>query len=264
MLLVLDIGNSNTVIGVYDKDELIHHWRVVTRRAGTADEYGITIKQLMRHADVSCADIEGIAISCVVPPILPMLSELGTNFFKIDPLLVGPGVKTGMAIRVDNPKDVGADRIVNAVAAHNLLNTSAIVVDFGTATTFDYVSENGTFEGGIIAPGMAISTDALFKQASKLPRVELVKPKKVIGKNTVSAMQSGIVYGYAGLVDSLIDRIKDEVKNDMPDEPKPVVIATGGLANTVSKVASSINTVDEFLTLRGLHIIYERNKQEKT
>ena len=144
------------------------------------------------------------------------------------------------------------------------LKTAAIVVDFGTATTFDFVSANGSFEGGIIAPGMAISTDALFKHASKLPRVELTKPKKVIGKNTVAAMQSGIVYGYAGLVDSLIDRIKDEIKRDMPDEPEPVVIATGGLANNLFKVTKSIKTVDEFLTLKGLQIIYDRNKQDKS
>jgi type III pantothenate kinase len=263
MLLVIDVGNTNTVLGVYDGAKLVRDWRVVTRRDRTADEYGLQFKHLLSLAELECGDIEGISISCVVPPLLPVLLEVGRNFFGIaDPLVVSPGVKTGISVHVDNPREVGADRIVNAVAAFETWRTAVIVVDFGTATTFDYVSSKGVFEGGIIAPGLAISTEALFKEASKLPRVELTRPRRVIGKSTVAAMQSGIVFGYAGMVDAMIDRIKDEARRDWPDEPEPKVVATGGLATLLAPETRSIHEVDPDLTLRGLQIIYQRNREQ--
>jgi len=263
MLLVLDVGNTNTVIGVFDGDMLIDHWRVGTYHDRTADEYGVLFKDLLGFGNLSCDDLDGISVSCVVPPLLPALLEAGGKFFGVEALVVSPGIKTGMPIHVDNPREVGADRIVNAVAAFETLKTAVIVVDFGTATTFDFVTSKGTFEGGLISPGLTISMEALFKTASKLPRVELARPKKVIGKSTVTAMQSGVVFGYAGLVDSVVDRIKEEVKKDWPDEPEPKIIATGGLAKLLAPETKAIKEIDEHLTLRGLQIIYNRNRSEK-
>lgn len=262
MLLVLDVGNTNTVIGVFEGDRLVNHWRVGTYRDRTADEYGIQFRELLDFGGHACEDMDGISISCVVPPVLPVLLDLAGKFLKIEPLVISPGVKTGMPIHVDNPREVGADRIVNAVAAYASCKTAVIVVDFGTATTFDFVTSNGTFEGGVISPGLMISTEALFQQASKLPRVELTRPRKVIGKNTVNAMQSGIVFGYAGLVDALADRVREEVKKDFPAEPEPRIIATGGLAKLLAPESKAIDEIDEHLTLRGLQIIYERNRQD--
>jgi len=262
MLLVIDVGNTNTVIGVFEGDTLKRDWRVVTRRDRTADEYGILFKQLLGLAGLECSDIEGISISCVVPPLLPALTDLSRNFFGVpDPLVVSPGVKTGISVRVDNPREVGADRIVNAVAAFEVHKTAMIVIDFGTATTFDFVTSKGVFEGGVIAPGLAISTEALFREASKLPRVELTRPKRVIGKSTVTAMQSGIIFGYAGMVDAMVDRIRDEVRREWPDEPEPRVIATGGLAALLAPESRTIKDIDQDLTLRGLQIIYQRNRE---
>jgi type III pantothenate kinase len=191
---------------------------------------------------------------------MPSLLEAGKRLFEAEALVVSPGIKTGMSIHVDNPREVGADRIVNAVAAYESCGTAVIVVDFGTATTFDFVTSEGTFEGGVIAPGLSISTEALFKTASKLPRVELMRPKRTIGKSTVAAMQSGIVFGYAGMVDSVVDRIREEVKKDRPDEPEPRTIATGGLAKLLAPETRHIKDIDEHLTLRGLQIIYQRNR----
>lgn len=260
MLLVLDAGNTNTVIGVFDGDALVDHWRLGTFRERTVDEYGILVKELLQFGDLNCADIDGISISCVVPPLLPTLVAVGRKFFGVEPLVVEPGIKTGLPIHVDNPREVGADRIVNAVAAYTACRSAVIVIDFGTATTFDVVSAGGAFEGGIIAPGLMISTEALVKGASKLPRVELARPKSVIGKNTVAAMQSGIIFGYAGLVDSLLDRLKEEIKEKWPKDPAPRIIATGGLAGLLAPETRSVTEIDEHLTLRGLQIIYNLNQ----
>jgi type III pantothenate kinase len=253
MLLVIDVGNTNTVLGVYDCEELVHDWRIRTVVDHTVDEYGILIYNLYKTSHISSKAIKHIVISCVVPPMLNILEPLCIKYFNIKPLIVGPGVKTGMPIFYDNPKEVGADRIVNAVAAYEKHKRDMIIVDFGTATTFDYVSKKGEYMGGCIAPGIMISSEALFERTAKLPRVELSKPKSVIGKDTVSSMQAGIMYGYAGLVDGIVDRMRAEA------ETNSVVIATGGLARVIAPETKTIDIVDEMLTLEGLRIIYIRN-----
>jgi type III pantothenate kinase len=254
MLLVIDVGNTNTVLGIYDGRRLVADWRVWTERDRTSDEYGILVRNLFASRSLALQEVEAIAISCVVPPMMNMLLELCEKHFRCKPLLVEYGVDTGMPIRVDNPLEVGADRIVNAVAAYHKHRRSLIVVDFGTATTFDYVSSRGEYMGGAIAPGLGISSEALFQRASKLPRVELIRPKTVIGKNTVQSMQAGIIIGYAGLIDEIVRRMKEESGGH------PKVIATGGLAALMATEAKSIEEVDEFLTLEGLRLIYERNR----
>ena len=256
MLLVIDVGNTNTVLGVYEGEKLLHHWRVWTDREKTSDEYGILLRNLYDASHFSSREIQAIIISSVVPPLTPTIVELCERYFGVTPLVVGPGVKTGISIKMDNPKEVGADRIVNAVAAFAKHHKACVVVDFGTATTFDYVSGKGDYMGGVIAPGVNISAEALFRQASKLPRIEIARPPTVIGKNTVAAMQSGIFYGYVALVDGIIDRIRKEVRID------PLVIATGGLAGAIAAESSKIHVIDENLTLDGLRIIYERNLSE--
>ena len=262
MLLVIDVGNTNMVLGVFKDGELVSHWRVGTRRERTMDEFGILFMELLLIAGFKFKDFDGVSVSCVVPPLRPALFEVCRKFFRRDPLIVGPGVKTGMPIQVDNPREVGADRIVNAVAAYERCRRGVIVVDFGTATTFDFINSKGAFEGGVISPGLAISMEALFQEASKLPRVELERPRSVIGKSTVTAMQSGIVFGYAGMVDSMIDRIRYEIGEQWPDEPEPAIISTGGLARLLAGETKHINEVDDHLTLDGLRIIYERNQKE--
>ena len=254
MLLVIDIGNTNIVFGVYTDDTLINHWRVSTVLERTADEYAIVLNSILYFEKVRLTDIQNVIISCVVPPLLVPFRSICERYIGVEPLVVEPGMKTGMPILYDNPQEVGADRIVNAVAGYEKHKKALIIVDFGTATTFDYVTPKGEYVGGAIAPGVMISLEALFERASKLPRVQLVKPKEIIGKNTISAMQAGTVYGYVSLVDGIVTRMKETVTTN------PWVIATGGLASLVFQESRSLDEVDELLTLTGLKILYEKNK----
>ncbi len=255
MLVVMDVGNTNTVIGVYEDDRLLSDWRIRTEKDATIDELGIMLRNLFKAQDLSMEPGTDLIISSVVPPMNNTLEGFAQRYLKVKPLFVGPGIKTGMPIHYDNPKEVGADRIVNAVAAYEEVKGSVIIVDFGTATTFDIVSRQGEYLGGVIAPGVMISCEALFLKASKLPRVEIfAKPKSIIAKDTISSMNAGIIYGYAGLVDGIVRRIKDAL--GYPAQ----VIGTGGLACLIASETKSIDRVDDYLTLKGLKIIFERNR----
>ncbi|MGO5075820.1 type III pantothenate kinase [Clostridium sporogenes] len=258
MILVLDVGNTNIVLGIYKNKELIANWRLATDNKRTADEYGIQVIELFSHNNLSFSDIEGVIISSVVPNIMYSLEHMISKYFNIKPIIVGPGVKTGINIKYDNPKEVGADRIVNAVAAHEIYKKPLIIIDFGTATTFCSVTKEANYLGGTICPGIKISSDALFDKAAKLPRVELVKTPGVICKNTVASIQSGIIYGYAGQVDYIVSKMKKEMM--ALGEEEPFVVATGGFAKLISEEAKSIDEINAILTLEGLRAIYEKNK----
>lgn len=256
MILVADIGNTNIVIGVYQGCKLLVNWRVSTHRQ-TSDEIGMLIKDLFEFENLNLREINAAVISSVVPPLSPILERVCTKYFNIKPLFVEPGIKTGINIRYDNPKEVGADRIVNAVAAYNLYGGPVIIVDFGTATTFCAVSKDADYLGGAIVPGIGISTEALFQRAAKLPKIELAKPDKVIGRNTVASMQAGIIYGYVGQVDYIVTRFKNEMGNG-----DIFVVATGGMANLIKTESTTIDSVNPLLTLEGLRIVYEKNREE--
>jgi type III pantothenate kinase len=254
MLFCIDIGNTNIVLGVAENNRIVHQWRIRTEKDVTADELGILVRNLFQWAGMKLDQINHTIVSCVVPSLLNTIEEFCLRYFQVMPLVVGPGLKTGMPILYDNPKEVGADRIVNAVGAYEKYHTAMVVVDFGTATTFDYISGEGAYLGGAIAPGVIISCEALFHKASKLPRVEIfARPKSVIAKDTVSSMNVGIIYGYAGLVDGIVNRMKKESEETL------TVVATGGLAPLICDVSETIEHVEESLTLLGLIVIHEMN-----
>ncbi len=254
MLLAIDIGNTNVVLGVFDEDKLTENWRVGTNSKITPDEYAMIFKDLFGFAGIEFKQITGVIISTVVPPLLPVMIEMSRKYFRIEPMVVTHEIKTGITIKYDNPKEIGADRIVNAAAGYKIYGGPIIIVDFGTATTFCAVTKGGEYLGGAITPGVKISAEALFQRASKLPRVELTKPAKVIGADTISAMQSGIIYGYAGLVDGIVERMKKEFASDA------VVVATGGLAELIAPETKTIQELKPHLTLEGLCFLYSINR----
>jgi type III pantothenate kinase len=253
MLIAVDVSNTNTKVGVYDGDHLVEHWRLRTDPERTADEYAVFLRGLLAQRGGTLEQIRGAIVASVVPPLNDTIEELMRTLFGVTPVFVGPGVRTGISITVDNPKEVGADRIVNSVAAFERARGAAIVVDMGTATTFDYVTAKGEYAGGLIVPGIGISLDALGARTAKLPRVELVRPPRVVGRNTIHAIQGGVIFGYTALVDGLVERIRRE------NDPAARVFATGGMAHLIQPESTTIEEVDEYLTLDGLRIIYDRN-----
>lgn len=260
MIFVIDVGNTNIVLGVIEDKKLMADWRMSTDPPKTADEYGMTVRNLFQSAGYDMKMIDGIAISSVVPNLMYSIEHMIRKYFNIEPVIVGPGIKTGINIKYDNPKEVGADRIVNAVAAHEIYGGPLIIIDFGTATTFCAVTSWGDYLGGAIVPGVKIASEALFSKAAKLPRIELVKPPTVICKNTIQSMQAGIIYGYVGQVDFIVNKMKGEMKRY--ENKEPFVIATGGLAKLIASESTTINEINGFLTLEGLRLIYEKNKEQ--
>lgn len=253
MLLTIDVGNTNTVLGVFEGPSLVTHWRLTTRPEQTRDEYGVLVRNLFAGSGLDPARVEAIALASVVPPLTPVLVELARETLGREPLVIGPGVKTGMPILYEPPGDVGADRIVNGVAAFAGHGGPVIVVDFGTATTFDVITARGEYAGGVICPGIGISADALFQRAARLPRVDVRRPGRVVGRTTVCSMQSGLYFGYAAMCEGLIGRIRAELGEAAK------VIATGGFAAALAPEVPSIGVVDPVLTLVGLRLIFERN-----
>ncbi len=254
MLLAADIGNTNIMVGLFKGREIFKSWRISTDRARTGDEYGVTLLGLLASSRLGPDDVSSTVICSVVPPLERVFEELMGALFNTRTIVVGPGVKTGIDIAVDNPEEVGGDRIANAAAAFDAFKRALIVVDFGTAVTFDYISPEGEYRGGAIAPGLGISADALWKGTARLPRVDVKRPETVVGGNTVDSIRSGVFYGFVSLVDGMVERMKDEVNTD------PLVIATGGAARDMAGESRTIKEVDEFLTLRGLRIIHDLNR----
>lgn len=253
MFLAIDVGNTHIMPGIFEGDKIKFYWRLATREDNTEDELGMILENLLHNSHLGLKDVDAIAISSVVPPLMYSLERMSQKYIGIDPLVVGPGIKTGLNIVTDNPREVGADRIVNAVAAYNLYGGPLIIVDFGTATTFCAVSEAGDYLGGVIAPGIGISLEALYAKAAKLPRVEIAKPERVTGKNTIAGMQSGIVFGFVAQVDGIVRRMKEELNTD------PMIIATGGFAPLIARESETIKEVNTLLTLEGLRIISNMN-----
>lgn len=256
MLLCIDVGNTNIVLGMYEGNELRTHWRISTDHERMPDEYAITLMNLLSHSGLGIADVDDVILASVVPPLTDKFRELVAEYFNVDPLVVGVGIKTGVDIRYDRPQEVGADRVVNVAAAYRLYGGPACVVDFGTGTTFDALSARGEYLGGAIAPGVRVAAEALFTRTARLPRIDLQRPPRAIGTNTVDAMRSGILFGYVGLVEGMVARFRRELGEDMR------VIATGGLAELIARETPVIEHVDVWLTLKGLRMIYDLNRGE--
>lgn len=256
MIFVLDIGNTNTVLGVFENDRLKHEWRIKTDRHKTSDEFAMVIKSLFDFKGISFADISGVIISSVVPPIMRALEKMCRVYFQLEPLIIGrENIDPLLSMVYPHPHEIGADRIVNAVGAIEAYGSPLIIIDFGTATTYCYINENSEYVGGLIAPGIKISVEALYQKASKLPKIEIQQPHNIVGQSTIEAMQSGVFYGYIGQVDGIVEKIMQEMGGT-----KPTVVATGGLATLMANESKSIDVVDQHLTLKGLYLIYQKNK----